>query len=197
MKSKHKRCDTCDQSVTVKEWKSHQKNHALQAYTVSFNAIKEDLLQAQNQSSSSSSNLRTFTISEDQNYEEYDNYDLYIDSVIEESTDVIMEEVFSVEEEGDQVIDSDQDGNHGNQETFIAESNLLETLIGYIRTIETPLYIKLQSNSDPLTLQEQSSLGFNKLLKDKNITNNAREGIIKWLNDYFNNTGHGTYSAIE
>lgn len=38
-----------------------------------------------------------------------------------------------------------------------------------------PLCIKLHNDSDQLTLQEQLRLSFNRLLKDKNLTKNARE----------------------
>lgn len=66
----------------------------------------------------------------------------------------------------------------GSQDGFIIESNLLETLIVYNNQIGTRLCIKLHNNFDQLTLQEQSSLSSNKMLRDKNLTKNAREDII-------------------
>lgn len=200
MKSKNKRCDDCGQFVSAQEWRSHTKKHKLKAYTTSFRSFKANILQAQNQPCFSTSNVRQVQdqpcsstsvsaplIPEDQSYEEYNDYDMEIDNIVEENPDVVMNKSIREEEDNYQ---------EGRQVEFIIESNLLETLLRFKNQIIVPLCIKLDDSSQ-LTSQERSSLSFNKLLKDKNATKNAREDIVKWLNNHFNNTNHGKHNATE
>lgn len=78
------------------------------------------------------------------------------------------------------------------EESLRPKSKLTKNLLNFRKTIDSPIEVEINTTDGNLTSSQRKSLEFYDILSANNVPKNAKEQIIKWVNDYIGENCSGT-----
>lgn len=107
--------------------------------------------------------------------------------------DVVMQDVGIEVDNQENIINmQNQLDNVVEEESLTPKSKLTKNLLNFRKTIDSPIEVEINTTDGNLTSSQRKSLEFYDILSANNVPKNAKEQIIKWVNDYIGENCSGT-----
>lgn len=107
--------------------------------------------------------------------------------------DVVMQDVGIEVDNQENILNmQNQLDNVVEEESLKPKSKLTKNLLNFRKTIDSPIEVEINTTDGNLTSSQRKSLEFYDILSANNVPKNAKEQIIKWVNDYIGENCSGT-----